>query len=84
MNTQTVFKVGNSLAITIPSEIVHELNFRKSQKVSVEYIPENNSILVRPVWRRQKKNKRSEREFKAWLASFLEEDNELLDELAHR
>ena len=35
-NTRKIFKTGNSYAVTIPMEVMNELNWREKQKVIVK------------------------------------------------
>ncbi|MDO8571790.1 MAG: AbrB/MazE/SpoVT family DNA-binding domain-containing protein [bacterium] len=87
MNIQTVLRVGNSHAVTIPSHIVRELGLKKGQKVIVATSPDGNAITVVPTSTARESNKKtkaSDKEFQKWLTLALEEDKELLDELSHR
>ena len=83
MYTQTVFKTGNSYAITIPKDILKELAIRKGQKVLVEKSPEGEAVIVRKATPRSKKTVMSA-EFRNWLKAVLKEDAQILDELAVR
>ncbi|OGG11811.1 hypothetical protein A2Z00_03735 [Candidatus Gottesmanbacteria bacterium RBG_13_45_10] len=84
MQTQTIFQVGNSSVVSIPTHIMKSVKFKKGQKVVVNQIPEMDAVLIRPANRETSSKKLSEKEFQSWLKSFMEEDGALLDELAHR
>jgi antitoxin component of MazEF toxin-antitoxin module len=83
MNTQSIFQVGNSNAITIPPHLMKELGLKKGQEVIVERLSETESFIVTPK-NKHTKSKLTEKEYQKWLANFLEEDADLLDELATR
>jgi antitoxin component of MazEF toxin-antitoxin module len=83
MNTQTIFKVGNSNAVAIPSHLMKELGFKHGQKVVVERLPDTDGIIIVPEEKKPSKKKLAT-EFKRWLDTFLQEDGALLDELADR
>lgn len=83
MDTQIVLQVGNSFAVTIPKKLVKELLIKAGQEVTVEKIT-SDSLVIKTQPHKKTKQKRSETEFKKWLAHFLAEDGALLDELAHR
>jgi antitoxin component of MazEF toxin-antitoxin module len=83
MQSQSIFQVGNSNAVTIPPHLMKELGLKKGQEVIVDRLADTDAIIVTP------KNKASspkltEKEYKKWLTNFLEEDGDLLDELAVR
>ena len=83
MNIQTVFKAGNSNVVAIPTSYLKDLNLKTGQKVLVEQVPETKSILITPVAKKASQRGLT-KEFKQWLAQFLHEDKELLDDLANR
>ena len=80
--TQTIFKVGNSNVVAIPSGIMKQLQLVKGQEVIVEHIPETDSIVITP--KKSNHKKATKAELQKWLDGFLTEDAALLDELAHR
>lgn len=83
MYTQTVFEAGNSTVVTIPKEIVRKLNLKPGSRVTVKFSSEDSHFVVEksaPI--KQTKKSASQKEFKSWLAQTLEEDSEILDELA--
>jgi len=84
MQTQTIFQVGNSNVVSIPTHIMKSMKFKTGQKIVVDEVPEMDGVLIRPASRALSSKKLSEKEFNSWLTSFLKEDSALLDELAHR
>lgn len=56
--------------------------------MTIDYIPQTNSISVRPVEKNRTTIKQSSRasdvEFQKWFDEFIEENGEILDELATR
>jgi antitoxin component of MazEF toxin-antitoxin module len=86
MQIQRVFQAGNSHAVTIPKALVRDLGFHIGRKVIIEKAPDNTSILIKQSDDGNKKIKKSaaDTEFRQWLNQFIEEDGEILDELANR
>jgi len=87
MQTQTIFKAGNSLVVAIPKHIAHNLDLTVGKTVTVDTTAEGDVVLVKPVSKKltpSKSQKARDREFQEWLDGMLKEDKELLDELAHR
>ena len=82
MYTQTVFAAGNSLVVTVPKEIVRKLNLKPGNRVVVGPLEGNRFHIEKPAPAKLVKKSASEKEFKNWLAQTLEEDSEILDELA--
>lgn len=83
MQLQTVFKAGNSDVVAIPKYIESYFGIKAGQKVLVDKSPDGEGILIKKangdlkpasakVWT----------EFKKWLGMAMEEDKEVLDELA--
>ncbi|MCX6793559.1 MAG: hypothetical protein NTY06_00450 [Candidatus Gottesmanbacteria bacterium] len=83
MQITKVTQLGNSDAVVLASPLMREAKWHRGQKVSINYIPDADSFLIRRVKKAQTP-KRAEKEFQNWLTSFLKEDAQLLDELAHR
>lgn len=81
MYTQTLYEAGNSLVITIPKEIVRKQNLKPGTRVTVTPSADNRLTIEIPLAKPVKKAA-SEKEFQTWLAKTLEEDSEILDELA--
>ena len=63
---------------------MQEAKWRRGQKMTIDYIGQADGVFIRPVKKTPASPSRSEKEFKSWLDSFLKEDGDLLDELAHR
>lgn len=82
MYTQTIYEAGNSTVVTIPKEIVRKLNLKPGSRVTVIPTDENRFVVEKPTAIKPAKKSASEKEFKSWLAQTLEEDSEILDELA--
>jgi putative addiction module antidote len=43
-----LFKSGNSLVVSLPRESVQALGLREGSEVSVELVPEQGEIVIRP------------------------------------
>lgn len=87
MQTQTIFQAGNSFVVAIPQHIARDMGLKVGQKVIVDRSVDGEKIEVKPTQKKVKNIKQSrasDAEFQAWLNMVLEEDKELLDELAHR
>jgi len=84
MQTQSIFQVGNSNVVAIPTHLMKDLGLKNGQKVIVEKSPDTEAVIVTPVGRPSKAPTKITKEFEQWLHSFLDEDKELLDELATR
>ncbi len=74
MQTQTVFKAGNSNVVSIPKDF----NFKIGDEVVLEKADSGDVFIVRKANSKSKKS----RDFKNWLDTFLKENAEILDELA--
>ncbi|MDO8487846.1 MAG: AbrB/MazE/SpoVT family DNA-binding domain-containing protein [bacterium] len=83
MNTQTIFQAGNSRVVSIPKSLLEELNFKLGQKVNVTKL-DDESIVIKKVKTTPLSSAKTTSEFKKWLSDVLEEDAEVLDELAVR
>lgn len=85
MQTQTVFRAGNSNVVAIPKDLSRELKITPGQKVVVAKVPEEEAIIIKKITKIKKtKESTIDREFKNWLEGALREDEEILDELAVR
>ena len=83
MQTQTIFKAGNSNVVAIPKHLMKELGLKKGEKVVVEKEKNKNSIIIKKV-SGGKAEKIAKGDFKKWLDVFLQENGDILDELATR
>lgn len=81
MNIQTVFRAGNSNVVAIPQELNKKFNIKAGQKVVLEESSDGN-ILIRKITKG--KSPSAEEDFKKWWNEFLDENSEILDELALR
>ena len=85
MYIQKIIKAGNSDAVVIPKDIVRQLGMQTGQKVIVDTVSTNAIVIKKADPKKIGKNKKgSEAEFETWLKNVLEEDAEILDELAVR
>lgn len=86
MQIQKVFQAGNSQVVAIPKELAREVGFSVGKKVIMEKTPNGKGVIImRADTSTQKTSKsRSDAEFKAWLTQFMQENGEILDELALR
>lgn len=86
MQTQNVFKAGNSNVVAIPKHLAKELGIKPGQKVFVDKTPDGEAIIVRKVSKTKpaRELKIVSSEFKKWWDIFLKENAKILDELALR
>lgn len=84
MQTQTVFRAGNSNVVAIPKSISKDLGLKKGSKVVVEKAPDGDRFVVRKAAIAKSAKSVADKEFKKWLKDVLKEDAEILDELAVR
>ncbi len=81
MQTQIIFQAGNSDVVAIPKNF----GFKRGEKVLVEKTSDGEDIItIKKVSARKQNESASSTEFKKWLNNVLEEDAEILDELADR
>lgn len=81
MQTQVIFQAGNSSVVAIPKSF----GFKKGERVLVEKISDNeDAIAIKKVSAKKANGSAASKEFKKWLTNVLEEDAEILDELADR
>ncbi len=83
MQTQTIFKAGNSNVIAIPSYIFDDSNFKAGHKITVNKVDED-TMVIKTVALSKTKTVTADAAFKKWLNIFLKENGEILDELAER
>jgi len=76
MSIQTIFQAGNSQVVTIPKSML----FKTGQKVTLEKIDADTIVIKKT----SAPAKKSTTEFKKWVKEVLEEDAEILEELALR
>ena len=43
-----IVRIGSSLAVTLPSEVVKEFKLKKGQKVDVSVHPQSGAVTIRP------------------------------------
>lgn len=86
MAIQKVFQAGNSQVVAIPKDLVRELGFRVGHKVVMTKTPDGQGLVVMRVEEgpSKKTKAKSNKEFDQWLAMILEEDKDLIQELAKR
>jgi len=84
MNTQTITQIGNSDGVTIPAHLMTELKIKRGQKVVVDRLADSENLVI--ITKPQKKMDKTalSKEFRSWLGTFLDEDKEILEELADR
>jgi len=87
MNTQTIFQAGNSIVVAIPKHIARDFKLDAGHQVVVDKSADGEAIVVKPVKKTGKtatQNRAADKEFQKWLNEFMEENGEILDELATR
>jgi virulence-associated protein VagC len=80
MSIQTVFKAGNSHVVAIPKEF----DIKTGEKVELRKSSDGDSVVITKVKKEKKKATKTEVEHEKWLKIFMEENGEILDELALR
>lgn len=81
MSIQTIFQAGNSKVISIPPQILTDLNISIGDKVEVEKIS-NDTLTIKK--HSATKITKAKRDFQKWLDVFMDENGDALDELAKR
>jgi antitoxin component of MazEF toxin-antitoxin module len=84
MQTQTIFKAGNSGVVSIPKNLMEELGFEIGKKVIVDKNEDGTEIVIKKVTKTKVSTTKSavNSEFKKWLKEATKEDVEILDQLA--
>lgn len=81
MYTQKFLKVGNSKAVVIPKDILKDLSWASDKKISISRA--NDQVILSandsPI---KTSSKLDNQEFRRWMEMVLNEDGEILDELA--
>lgn len=78
---QTIFQVGNSLAITLPKDFTRRAKFQAGDKVDVDANADIPAVYVRPATNNI--NKALTPEFKSWLDAITKEDAGIIKALAN-
>jgi putative addiction module antidote len=86
MQIQKVFQAGNSQVVAIPKDLAQELGLYVGHKVTVQKTPDGEGLIVKRADAGVKKvsKSQSDTEFQSWLSTILDEDKELIQELAKR
>lgn len=77
---QNIIQIGNSLGVTIPSELRKKMGLKKGSKVVMEHTPDNK-IIISEI-KDSKKMSSITPEFLKWLDRFNKEYGPALTELA--
>ena len=80
MQVQTIFKAGNSHVVTIPTDLMQELNLKVGEKVTVDKSPLGDAVVIKKSQSRVKFTD----ELAAWFKVFIKENGKILDDLAVR
>ena len=76
-----IVRIGSSLAVTLPSEVVKEFKLKKGQKVDVSVHPQSGAVTIRPGIKHFEDGKVTRR-FRAEVNRLLKEREELYRKLA--
>lgn len=76
---KNILKVGNSLGVLLPKSFVNEHKLKSGDKIAITQ--QNGVITYSPNFEEKPKTKISA-EFSKWLNTALDEDKEILNELA--
>ncbi|KKU56619.1 hypothetical protein A3H89_03085 [Candidatus Amesbacteria bacterium RIFCSPLOWO2_02_FULL_48_11] len=82
MNIQTVFQAGNSKVVSIPPKLLSDLKIHTGDKVTVEKTSDDTIIIKKAA--PKTKAVKSQADFEKWFKTFIDENGEILDELADR
>ncbi|HCR35908.1 hypothetical protein A2130_00080 [Candidatus Woesebacteria bacterium GWC2_33_12] len=82
MQIQTIFKAGNSDVVSIPRDLADEYGYNQGLMVQVIPAGYGDDLIIKKVKKVNKSKSKISTEFKSWLKSTLDEDKEILDELA--
>ncbi len=77
---QKIIKVGNSLGIIIPKELIEKTRLKEGEQLEVETYPALSMMTLRP--KSLTYNIKITPEFKNWLDKFAEKNGALLKKLA--
>lgn len=81
--TQKIIQVGNSLAVTIPSDFAREAKLKAGQKIRVDEDYESKTLTVQPVDAETKSGNITP-EFLNWLKKFNSKHKDVLKELSKK
>lgn len=81
--TQKIIQVGNSLAVTIPSNFAHEVKLKAGQKIRVDEDYETKTLTVQPIDTDIKSGSITP-EFLSWLKKFNAKYKDVLKELSKK
>lgn len=83
---QKIIQIGNSAGITISKDHLKALGVTIGDEIEASIDTNTQQLLLDLPKKRQSKSKNSKisQEFQLWLNNFIEEDKELLEELANR
>jgi len=86
MRIQKVFQAGNSQVVAIPKDMAREMGFKVGRKVIMEKTPDGRGVVILRADEGVRKPSKAkvDAEFQSWLTQFMEENGEILDELALR
>jgi putative addiction module antidote len=81
---QTLIKIGNSIGVVIPQQLLKQLSFQKGDKVILDNDNGKISMSPKKVIKTKISKSATTKEFRNWLKGVLKEDAEILDELSVR
>lgn len=81
MPKQKIIKVGNSLAVTIPADLVRECGWQAGEEVVIEGSPEYQVMIVKP--KQKAKKTYLSPEFFDWLNGISSKYEKAIKELAN-
>ncbi len=82
MAIQTVFKAGNSNVVAVPRNLSEKSHIKSGDRVNVT--EEEGGIMIKKIETKKKVMTKADKDFQKWLDVFMEENGEILDELAIR
>lgn len=83
MYTQKIFQAGNSLVVAIPKDLQKKLGFKLGSSVAVKSSPDDTQLVIeKPTFIKQAQKDMSQKAHQEWLKVFMDENSEILDELA--
>ena len=79
---QSIIRVGNSLAITLPAEFIRESGWKVGDKIIVEHDAKKKMAIIMP--KKMEKTAHLTPEFYEWLNETSKKYEDAIIELAHK
>lgn len=84
MSIQKLYRNGNSVAVTIPKEILKNMGLKEGSEVLIEPAPDDDGVVVRKISSNKKLPSSLTPEFKNWLDEVGSKYSNIIKELAKK